>query len=328
MSRSAWKRAGVVLTAAAVVTGLAGCQDDGGDKGEKKAAAPAPATTPAAPQTQTLGEATEVIRAAYTKTAGAKAAKVKMTMSMTGLGEESGTAEMTGVQGWNPAVMDITMKGSLLAAGDPTAPEQSRMIVLGDVTYVDMGAEKAAERDGKRWMKLDMKAAAEASGDPALQKQMTGGLGNMNQDPAQQLALLLDSPDLKHVGAEKINGMETQHYKGTLTFEQMLKANKTSELLSKKDHDALVAAVKQAGLKGYDTEVWVNEDGYPARMNVDMNMGFGSMKIRADYSDYGTATAVEAPPAKDTYDLFEMLKELEGLEGTEGLEGLEGLTEG
>ncbi|MGW3391340.1 hypothetical protein [Streptomyces cinereoruber] len=328
MSKSAWKRAGVVLTAAAVVTGLAGCQGDGGGEGEKKAAAPAPATTPAAPRTQTLGEATKVIRAAYTKTAEAKSAKVRMTVSVTGLGAESGTAEMTGVQGWNPAVMDVTMKGSLFTAGDPDAPEQTRMIVLGDVTYLDMGTEKAAERDGKRWMKLDMKAAAEASDDPTAKHRMSGGLGNMNQDPSQQLALLLDSPDLKHVGAEKINGMETQHYKGTLSFEQMLKANKASELIPEKEYDALIAAVKLAGLKGYDTEVWVNEDGYPARMNVDMSMGVGSMKLRADYSDYGAATTVEAPPAEDTFDLLGMLKELEELEGLEGLEGLEEPTEG
>ncbi|MFE0649173.1 hypothetical protein ACFVZH_11340 [Streptomyces sp. NPDC059534] len=307
MNKSAWKNAGVALTALAVVTGVAGCQD-----GDAKAGAPATggAKASAEPQTQSLGDVTKVIQAAYEKTAAAKAAKVRMTMSMEGVGPESGTVEMTGVQGWNPAVMDITMKGSMLSAGDPDAPEKMRMIMLDQVMYIDMGAEQAAEMDGKRWMKLDMKAAAAASGDKALQKQMTGGLDNMNQDPAQQLALLLDSPDLKHVGAEKINGMETQHYKGTLTFEQMLKANESSKLLSKEDHDKLIANVKKAGLKGYDTELWVTADGYPARMDVGMTMAQGAMRVRADYSDYGTKAAVQVPQAKDTVDLFEMLKGL------------------
>ncbi|MGW3556800.1 hypothetical protein ACWDNT_05385 [Streptomyces sp. NPDC000963] len=306
MSMSAWKRAGVVLTAAAVVTGLAGCQDDG-DEGAKK---PAAAPRPAAPETQTLGEVTKVIQAAYVKTSEAKAAKVRMTMSMTGAGAESGTAQLTGVQGWDPAVMDITMKGSLLGAGDPAGPQQVRMIMADNVMYMDMGAAQAAEMGGKRWMKLDMGAAAEASGDKALQKQMTGSLESMNQDPAQQLALLLDSPDLKHVGAEKVNGMETQHYKGTLTFEQMLKANEASKLLPEKDYQALLANVRKTGLKGYDTEVWVNEDGYPARMDIGMTMAAGAMRIRADYTDYGTEAAVQAPPAGDTFDLVAMLKEL------------------
>ncbi|MEU3691501.1 hypothetical protein [Streptomyces narbonensis] len=300
MNMSAWKRAGVALTATAVVVGVAGCQDDGDAK--------------AGAGVKSHGDVTKVIQAAYEKTSAAKAAKVKMTMTMSGAGADSGTAELTGVQGWNPAVMDITMKGSMLAAGGSDAPEQVRMIMADNVMYVDMGAKQAAEMDGKRWMKLDMKAAAEASGDKALQKQMTGGLESMNQDPAQQLALLLDSPNLKHVGAAKINGMETQHYKGTLTVEQMLAANESSKLLSKKDHDALIANVKKMGMKGYDTQVWVNEDGLPARMDVGMTMAEGSMKMRADYSDYGTKATVQAPPAKDTVDLFKMLKELgEGL---------------
>ncbi|MEU0401669.1 hypothetical protein ABZ318_15780 [Streptomyces sp. NPDC006197] len=297
MSTSAWKRAGIALTAAAVVTGVAGCQD-----GDAKAGG-------AEPKAQSHGDVTKVIQAAYEKTSAAKAAKVKMTMTMDGLGAESGTIEMSGVQGWDPAVMDITMKGSMLSAGASSGPEQMRMIMLDQVMYMDMGAKQAAEMDGKRWMKLDMKAAADASGDKALQKQLTGGLDNMNQDPAQQLALLLDSPDLKHVGAEKINGMETQHYKGTLTFEQMLKANESSKLLSKEDHDKLIANVKKTGLKGYDTELWVTEDGYPARMDIGMTMAQGTMRMRADYTDYGTEAAVQAPSAKDTVDLFEMMKD-------------------
>ncbi|MFB8045090.1 hypothetical protein ACFC8F_27815 [Streptomyces hydrogenans] len=301
MSKSTWKRAGVALTAAALVTGLAGCND-----GDAKAGGKSGGASPV-----------QALTAAFEKTTAAKAAKVKMTMNIEGVGAESGTMEMNGVQGWDPAVMDYTMTGSMLSAGDPDAPEQMRILMLDNVMYMDMGEKQAAEMDGKRWMKLDMKAAAAESGDKALQKQMTGGLDNMNQDPAQQLALLLDSPDLKHVGAEKVNGMETQHYKGTLTFEQMLKANESSKVLSKEEHQKLVESVKKTGLKGYDTEVWVNEDGYPARMDVSMEMAEGSVQIRADYSDYGTKAAVQAPPASETVDLFKMLQDVGGA-GAEG----------
>ncbi|MEV6326378.1 hypothetical protein [Streptomyces sp. NPDC051909] len=299
MSMSAWKRTGVALTAAAVVAGVAGCQGD-----DAKKAAEAPAKVAA----QGIEDVTKALTAAFEKTSAAKSAKVTMTMSMEGIGAESGTMTMSGVQGWDPASMDITMKSSLLGAGDPDAPEQVRMIMLNNVMYMDLGAEAAAETGGKRWMKIDLKAAAEAGGDKALQKQMSGGLEDMNQDPAQQLALLLDSPDLKHVGAEKVNGMETEHYKGTLSFEQMLKANKSSKLLSKKQYDELIANVKKTGLKGYDTEVWVTEEGYPARMDIGMTMAQGTVHLRADYSDYGAKAAVQAPPAKDTFDVSEMMK--------------------
>ncbi|MGW6537533.1 hypothetical protein ACWGDD_17160 [Streptomyces sp. NPDC055011] len=198
------------------------------------------------------------------------------------------------------------------------------MVMVDGVMYMDMGEKQAAQMDGKRWMKLDLKAAADASGDKALQKQMTGGLDQMNQDPAQQLALLLESPDLKHVGAEKVNGMDTEHYKGTLTVEQMMKAGGSAELLSAEERKKFTETVKQLGMTGYDTEVWVNKDGYPARMDVAMKMGKGSMEMRADYSDYGTKAAVQVPPADETVDLFKMLQDAgKALEEGKGSEALQ-----
>ncbi|WP_267242874.1 hypothetical protein [Streptomyces sp. PR69] len=299
MSMSAWRRAGVSLTAVAVVAGVAGCQ--GGS--DKKAVNE--------PKDSSRSAATEVITAAYKKTAEAKSAKIRMTMSMpAGMdGVKGGEMEMSGVMGWDPTLMDITVKGEAFKA-DPDAPEQMRMVWLDNVVYLDMGAQQAAKMDGKRWMKLDITAAAEASGDKALQKQMTSGLENMNQDPAKQLALLLDSPNLKHVGPEKIDGTDTQHYKGTLSVEEMMKSNESLSVLSDEERKELLANVKKAGIKDYDTEVWVNEDGYPVRMVVGMGTPQGAVKMTADYSDYGAKAEVQAPPAGETLDLMEMFEEL------------------
>ncbi|MFI8087950.1 hypothetical protein ACIF9R_06475 [Streptomyces sp. NPDC086080] len=309
MGMAAWKRAGVCLTAAAVVAGVTGCQGGDSDEGGKKKAA---GSAQSGVQTQT--EMTKVLQAAFKNTSEAKSSKMRMTMTMpAGLGGE--TMEMSGVQGWDPAVMDVTMKNPALAAGgDPDAPEQTRMIMLDGVLYTDVGEKQAAEMDGKRWMKMDFAAMAEASGDPAVQKQMTGGMENMNQDPAQQLALLLESRSLKHVGPEKVDGVQTQHYKGTLTIEEMLDANKELDgLFTAEEREQLLANMKKTGLKGYDTEVWVNEDNYPAKMVVGMKMSEGEIKMTAHYSDYGAAAKVEAPPAKDTLDFMEMMKDLEEL---------------
>ncbi|MDV9188081.1 hypothetical protein R6L23_07615 [Streptomyces sp. SR27] len=301
MNKSTWKRAGIALTAVAVVTGVAGCQD--GDEAKKPAA-----DAPAKPQTQSLEDVTKVIQAAYTKTSAAKSAKIRMTMEMPAGLEGGGTMEMTGVQGWDPSVMDITVKGSMLTAGNPGGPEQMRMIMLDDAMYMDMGAGQAAEMGGKRWMKLDMKSIAAASGDKGLEKSMTGGMENMNQDPAKQLALLLDSPNLKHVGAEKVDGVDTQHYKGTLTLEQMVGANKSFDVLSEKERTEMIDGVRKAGITAYDTQVWVDADGYPVKMDVGMKMKQGTVKMAMHFSDYGAKASVQAPPAKDTMDLFEMLK--------------------
>lgn len=304
MGMAAWKRAGVSLTAVAVVVGVAGCQD--GDGGGKKAAG--------ATESQTQNEMTKVLQAAFKKTSEAKSSKVRMTMSMPAGAGGGGTMELSGVQGWDPAVMDVTMTGSALAEGGPDAPDEVRMIMLDNVMYMDMGEKQAAEMDGKRWMKMDFAAIAEASGDAEVQQQMTSGLENMNQDPSKQLAMLLESPNLKHVGPEKVDGVQAQHYKGTLSFEEMVDANKSFDMLSAEQREDLIANVEKTGLKGYDTQVWVNEDNYPVKMVVGMKMAQGTMNMTAHYSDYGAEAEVQAPPAKDTFDLMEMMQELEGLE--------------
>ncbi|MDT0402420.1 LolA-like protein [Streptomyces edwardsiae] len=308
MGMAAWKRVGVCLTAVAVVAGVAGCQGGDGDGTKKKAGGSTES------KVQTQNEMTEVLQAAFKNTSEAKSSKVRMTMEMPAGPMGGGSMQMSGVQGWDPAVMDVTMKGSALTEGSPDGPEQSRMIMLDGVMYMDMGAESAAEMDGKRWMKMDFGAMAEATGDPETQKQMTGGLENMNQDPAKQLAMLLGSKSLKHVGPEKVDGVATQHYKGTLSIEEMLDANKALDgMFTDEEREQLVANMKKSGLKGYDTEVWVNEDDYPAKMTVGMKMSEGTMKMTAHYSDYGAAAEVKAPAASETVDFMEMLQDLEDL---------------
>ncbi|MEV8351509.1 hypothetical protein ACFVTT_11710 [Streptomyces niveus] len=304
MTMSAWGRVGVSLTAVAVVAGVAGCQ--GGDSGSKAGGS----------------SVTEVLTAAYEKTAAAKSAKVSMTMSMPqGMAGAAGGGdmEMSGVMGWDPMMMDLTVTGSMMQA-EPDAPDEIRMLWVKNAMYMDMGAGAAKDMDGKRWMKLDLAAAAEASGDPAVTKELTGGMENMNQDPAQQLALLLDSPNVKHVGSEKIDGVEARHYKGTLTVDEMLESNEGLDVLSAKERKDLLAGIEKSGIKGYDTEVWVNEDDYPVKMIVGMDTPQGEVKISANYSDYGAKASVQTPPAADTVDLFEMLGGL-GEESGAGADG-------
>ncbi|MFE9563588.1 hypothetical protein ACFYM0_21025 [Streptomyces sp. NPDC006487] len=305
--KSVWTRAGVSVAAVTVMVGVAGCQD-----GATKAADEPAAQSPAAVKQSPLA----AVQAAYKKTAAAKSAKVRMTMT-TSLSADSkaggGTVELSGVQGWDPAVMDITMKGSMLkelaGAGGGEVPDAIRMMISNNVMYMDMGTANAAQMDGKRWMKLDLNAAAQAGGAGAAD---LGAMSGMNQDPAQQIALLLDSKNLKHVGTEQVEGVGAEHYQGTLTFEEMLASDESSKVLPEADRAELVETVRKTGLKGYDTNLWLNKDGYPVRMAVSMEMAGGKMDLDAYYSDYGSAAAVQTPADSETFDLFAMLKEMGG----------------
>ncbi|MFD9795701.1 hypothetical protein ACFWXK_32650 [Streptomyces sp. NPDC059070] len=314
MSRSGWTRAALSLaTVTVVVAGAAGC---GGD--DEKADGAGAAKEAAAPQSRTA--ASQVLAAAYKKTAAAKSAKVRMSVTApASLGEGPGTTETSGVMAWNPTAMDLTVTTSA-AKGLSGAPEKTRMLWVDNVMYVDMGSAGEAGKmfDGKRWVKLDPTALAKESGKGQLVKQLTAGMENMNQDPAQQLALLLDSPNLKHLGAERIDGVAAEHYKGTLTIDEMLKNNKMLDTLTAQEREQLLANMKKTQVKGYDTEVWVNADGYPVRMDVGMDSAQGKVTTSTHYSDYGTKARVTAPPAAETADLMAMLKNLGDLAAKAG----------
>ncbi|MEU3730265.1 hypothetical protein AB0E81_12740 [Streptomyces sp. NPDC033538] len=257
----------------------------------------------------------QVLTAAYEKTSEAKSANVEMTMSMPAALDGGGDVTMSGVMGWDPTVMDMTMKGSMLAT-EPDAPEQVRMVWRDNVMYMDMGEAAAKDMDGKRWMKMDLAAAAESAGAEAG-GEMLSGLENMNQSPVEQLALLLESPNLKRVGEEKVGGVTAQHYKGTLTVKEMMESNESLDVLEPKEREQLLKNVEKSGIKGYDTEVWVNDDDLPVRMDVGMETPQGNVDMSMKLSDYGAKAEVEVPPAADTFDLFEMLKQLGEASGDE-----------
>jgi hypothetical protein len=306
MNMSVWRRGAASLAAVVVIAGAAGCQGDGGTKkGASENGAPDPQQ--ASQRAQAPSDAADAVTAAYEKTSDAKSAKVRMTMSMPASpGAAKGDLEMSGVMGWDPTVMDMTMKGAALSP-ETSGLSEIRMIWRDNVMYMDMGAAAAKDMDGKRWMKLDVGALAGASGDKALEKQLTGGLENMNQDPARQLALLLDSPNLKHLGSEEVDGVRAEHYRGTLTLDEMVKSNGSLDVLSAKERQDLIDSMKKSGMKGYDTEVWVNEDDYPVKMDIGMDTLQGEITLSAHYSDYGAAARVEVPPTAETFDIAELM---------------------
>ncbi|WP_415952338.1 hypothetical protein [Streptomyces sp. KLOTTS4A1] len=313
---SRFKRIGLAAVSAAALVAVAGCQ--GSDKAAGKAA-------DTAPKAMSQASAVEALTAAYEKTVEAKSAKVEMTMKTPAALDGGGTMKMSGVMGWNPTVMDMTMSGSALTAGDPDAPEQVRMIMRDSVMYMDMGTSMSAEMDGKRWMKMDFGAiaekAAEEGGDPQMLKALTGSMENMNQDPAQQMALLLESGNLEHLGSEKVAGQKADHYKGKLTVKEMLDSNKSFDFLEGEEREQLLAGMEQSGIEGYDTEVWVDKDGYPVKMDVKMDTPQGAVEITQTFSDYGAKAEVVTPPASETFDFMKMIEELEKLGEEGGLEG-------
>ncbi|MDK1472930.1 hypothetical protein QNO07_05700 [Streptomyces sp. 549] len=277
-----------------------------GCTGDDKAADPGKDSkeTSAAAGAGEARSALKVMTAAAQKTAEAKSARVDMTIST-----PDGDMTSKGVMGWDPMVMDITTSGEALA--EEGGPGEMRVLWLDGVMYMNAG-EASGAPDGKSWMKLDMKAAAEAAGDQDLLTAMTSGMENTQQDPAQQVALLLDSPEIEYVGEKKLDGVDTRHYRGTLTVEEAMKSNKSLDVLDKKQREELLKSMKESGIKGFDIGVWIDGDDLPVRIDTDMATPEGDLKVSQRLSEYGSKADVKAPPADETVDIFEMLKEAGG----------------
>ncbi|GHG10501.1 hypothetical protein [Streptomyces zaomyceticus] len=206
MSRSAWKRAVVALAAAALVTGVAGCQDAG--TGTKSSGASATAK----PGTQSPEQAAEAVRAAYAKASGAKSARVEMRLEVAG-GTAPGSSTFTGVQAWGPQAAELKVSDSSYLADIPGAPVETRMVTTGGATYVDLGADLTAQTGGKRWLKAQ--AEGVAAGDE-LMLQLTGGLAAVNMDLPKELGLLAGSSGVEHLGPAKGGDAEAEVYRGKL----------------------------------------------------------------------------------------------------------------
>lgn len=289
------KTIGAALAAVLLVGGATACE------GGEIALSPRPVVD---------GAATEALAAAYKKTSAAKSAKFRMTMTMPASLGAGGTVEMSGVQGWDPQVMDVTVKGALPRGA---GAESLRMIMSNNVVFMEVPKDSpmTGGLEGKHWMKLDLDAGAQASGDAEALKKLSGMSGvDQKQDPAKQLALLLSSPNVKHLGAEKVDGVDAERYKGTLTLTEMLAADGSGKALSDAERAQLVDATRKAGITGYDMDVWVDKDGHPVHMKVGIGTPQGTLKMDASYSDYGTGATVRTPSENETFDLFAMFKQL------------------
>ena len=57
----------------------------------------------------------------------------------------------------------------------------------------------------------------------------------------------------------------------------------------------------------FPMDVWIDDDGLPRRFTMDLTIpGTGSVSMRMDFSDYGRAVDVSAPPASETMSMQEL----------------------
>jgi hypothetical protein len=112
--------------------------------------------------------------------------------------------------------------------------------------------------------------------------------------PSEFVTFLRDSGKVKNEGTEEIRGQQTTHYRGPVDIKQLMENSNNTTL----------QRLRQApDVQNMDltVDVWVADDGLPARIAIDMvpppSQAKGSMKMSADVLEYDVPVEVEAPPA-------------------------------
>jgi hypothetical protein len=305
---------GVALTAVAVIAGAAGC-GSGDDGPTKKAASAATVATTSeeSPSASALPSPRDALRAAAEKISGAKSVKFSTTGSTpvpagTATGGADGMVhtKSSGVQGWKPAVKDMTMDASALGFVGAGYPATVRVIAFGSTQYENVGGEVAKVFGGKEWLKIDFAGAAKGLGNTSAAA--TANAMDAGQDPSSLLGPMLNSPNVQRVGhgPETTDGVRTEHYGVTLTLDDMAKADAPAMKLSVKQAKDLL---DKQGVTTSRLDLWISEDGYPVRSDTRVLMAAGSASTSTHYADFSSAALqVRAPAADQTFSPLELQK--------------------
>ncbi|MGW7281580.1 hypothetical protein ACWGIV_25420 [Streptomyces sp. NPDC054844] len=267
------------VMASAVLTGCGGDEEPKSQKAGTASSGSASASGDAGAQEQ----GTTQVRAAYDRTAEAETAKMTINMKLSAP-QESITTDGKGALDFQEgdSVMTVTAQGKSI--------EQR---VVDQVLYQKVPGQKAP--GGKTWMKIDLKKAAQALGVNA------GQIG----DPAQSAAYAkaITDQDVTKVGQEKIDGVDTTHYKVSVDVAELPGGDQLRQ---------------QVG-PTLPMQVWLDGDGRLRRQQLDMSVkGAPSAGAKAEnsaapheikmtmvmnYSDFGTEVEAQAPPAGQVADM-------------------------
>jgi hypothetical protein len=146
-------------------------------------------------------------------------------------------------------------------------------VIQGTELYVRSPLFADALSKGKTWLKLDLSKQASAQGLDLTKLAA--------QDPAQTLDRLQSLGNVKELGTEQVDGVDTTHYRGRL------------------------AAQTAGGAAAGPFDVWVGkDDGYVRRVQFATGAAgsTAAARLTMDLSDFGKDVTITVPSAAETAD--------------------------
>jgi hypothetical protein len=172
-------------------------------------------------------------------------------------------------------------------------------IVAGPVLYMRSDVfRQAGLPAGKEWVRLDLAKLAQQQGVDL------GSLAGSNPSPSGALAYLRGSGgEVEKVGAEKVQGVDTTHYKTTIDLER------AASRATGRARESIRRVIRVSGVKRIPVEAWIDGAGYVRKVTYTEHAGRRqSSKITMELHDFGPHVAIASPPSKTVIDFQDLLQ--------------------
>ncbi len=221
---------------------------------------------------------------------------------MTGRVPEEGRVKAEASLRTKPTVA-MSMK---MTALDKGADGTAEFRLVDKAMYIGGGAAAAKEMDGKHWLKFDISKTGEKG--PG---QGAPGASQADQNPATESTFLTGAKDVKKVGTETVDGVETTRYSGVVTLTDLKASLKGEGKATRERRGKSIKQYEKFGVDKLTMDMWVDGEDHTKQFRMKGDADKGPLDMTITFLDLNKPVTVTAPPAKDTMDLAEMMKELQ-----------------
>lgn len=198
---------------------------------------------------------------------------------------------------------DVAMSMKMTAL-DQGADGTAEIRLVDKAMFIGGGAAAAKEMDGKSWIKFDLAALGGAGG----LGESLGAAGQADKNPAQESTFLTGSKDVKEVGTEKVDGVETTHYTGTVTLDELRDSLKAEGKATREQREKSLEQYDKLGIEKFTMDMWIGEDELTKQFRMRGQADKGPLDMTITFLDLNEPVNVAAPAAEDVMDLAEMMK--------------------
>jgi hypothetical protein len=193
----------------------------------------------------------------------------------------------------------VSMK---MSAPDAESRDAVEIRLVGKAMYLG-AAGMTGETDGRSWMKFDLAALGQEQ-----QLNELGAASQAEQNPVTQSTFLTGAKDVEKAGTEKVDGVETTRYSGTVTLDDLRASLREKDAEAAGRGEKSIEQYEKMGVEKLTMDMWVDGEDRTKQFRMRGDAPKGPLDMTITFLDVDQPVTVEAPPAADTVDLAEMTR--------------------